>query len=95
MIGDIRCRNCIHWSVRESHWEKNSDGDTHRPCQAVGEHASWSAEFRALGVPWVGNHSQWEEQKTADSIAYTIDGEDYASVLMTRSDFGCVLGELR
>lgn len=33
------------------------------------------------------------ESELADELAYTEDGEDYYSALMTKADFGCVLWE--
>lgn len=35
------------------------------------------------------------ESELADELAYTEDGEEYYSALMTKADFGCVLWELK
>ena len=33
------------------------------------------------------------EQKIKEELAYTMDGDDYQSALITKAEFGCVLWE--
>jgi hypothetical protein len=80
-MNDKLCGNCKHWS---------QDSDDIDPPYGECKRIKMKGAIREVTVTGLAREVTLENEK-----ACTVDGSDYFSAILCRSDFGCVLWEQR